>query len=248
MERATMPEPTNTPTGTPPEPTPTAIPQQPIRVPDPSKPGGVQEFKTSEDLQRALTEAVKFKADLNAEIADLKKQQEEFRQGISRAISGQSGPANEQFDRAEYFRKLDDNPLEAQAYLRRFDPEWKALEESRQKERLERVAGVFLSNHPDFQPTEEAITGVLQTAAKLGYDERNVTPQQLSAAYAWMLYQKQRANPAQPMAQPGQQPPPHLPSGITMPTSAADDLATKIANAPTARDAERIARDAGLLP
>lgn len=234
------------PASVPPAPPVSTPAEAPIRIPDPTRPGGFKEYASLDALVQSRVEADEHIRRLEAQAAQLLEKQQQ----VVAAVGATPTPAEPRFDNDQYFRLLAEDPMKAYQYQKQFDPEWQAAKAYQQQTRLQSTVQVFFAQNPDFTQNEQNFNSLLDAATQLGFREESLTPQQLTAAYAYaktLAVRQPAPAPAQP-AQPGAVPPPRLPLSANPITPGEQKLADDIWNARTRAEADDIARKAGLLP
>lgn len=234
---------------------PAPAPAGPIKVADPSKPDGFQSFQSLDELVKAKEEANKTISQLQQAQADLQKQMQQFRTGLQQVVAPQTTTGQPQFDSNRYYELLATDPVGAQRYALQFTPEFQEMRASQAKGRLLNVTQVFLSENSTFQPTDDNVKVLLETAGELGVDERTVTPKQLGAAYHYAVAQGKikpvtttQAPSTTTTASDGVNPPPALPTTTTLTTSQADNLSTLLLQARSKTEMDDILRKHGIQP
>ncbi len=233
-----------------------------VRVPDPSKPEGYQIFRAEspEQLIQTLAEA---KANSNRFISDELKPIREQLAALTQRLQpvlqmGQPSVEDTAFQKSRYFELLENNPIEAGRYLRRYDPEYQELQNQIESQRLRDTGTVFMSRHPEFSNAPEDADRLINSAVRLMKQvspnvaddvlARRITPDIMEAAYSVGVARGEFKAVVQATApRPGLFPPPNLPSAAPPMETAAAALAEQMANAQTESELNELARKAGLL-
>lgn len=238
-----MPEPEVTPA----VPAPAAIPapaasaptKQVLRVDE------SEVFESPEKLVEAKRHANEHIKKLESELAQLRAQGETLNK-LKTVFSPE--PADNGFDQATYFEKLNRSAVEANEYALSFSPKFKQFEQWQQSTQLQQVGVAFMAKNPGFQATPDNVNLLTERMGLLG--EGGDLNAKMEAAYH-SLVAEGKIKPAAPAATAtpsGPQPPPHL-QGVSVPNSPADaELARKIQMARTKEERNQILREAGRPP
>lgn len=209
-----------------------------------------QVFKGA-STQELLRNIAASKVTANEHISKIQKENQELRTSLATLESrmGKLGEAlnpsaqTDQFDRLKYFQLLENDPLGAQGYMRGFDPDYKDLVTFKKQSTLQGFGATFLSQNPDFPATPDNVNMLMEEVGILGGVEQGDVARRLRAAYL-SLQADGKIRPIRRDAQ-GPTPPPSVRTSSVPISASEDDLAKRVANAPTMDEARRIMRESG---
>ena len=233
-----------------------------VRVPDPSKPDGYQVFRAEspEQLIQTLAEA---KANsnryINDELKPLREQVAVLTSRLQPFLQPAQPSGDAAFSKGRYFDLLENDPVEASRYLRRYDPEYQEQMRSMEATRLRDTGTVFMSRHPEFSSAPEDADKLIKNAVGLMKQinpsisddvlANRITPDILDAAYSLSVSRGEfKAVQPAPATRPGSPlPPPHLPSSAPPIDSASAAIAEQILNAQSESEHQDILRRNNLI-